>query len=98
MDFVRSLRPMTEQGAIGVLRSLLFSYREMHNKIRDLSGGEKSRLQIARLMLTDANFLVLDEPTNNLDIASIEVLGSRPWMNLMGRYWQYRTTATSWTG
>jgi ATP-binding cassette subfamily F protein 3 len=74
MDFVRSLRPMTEQGAIGVLRSLLFSYREMHNKIRDLSGGEKSRLQIARLMLTDANFLVLDEPTNNLDIASIEVL------------------------
>jgi len=76
MDFVRSLRPMTEQGAIGVLRSLLFSYREMHNKIRDLSGGEKSRLQIARLMLTDANFLVLDEPTNNLDIASIEVLES----------------------
>jgi ATP-binding cassette subfamily F protein 3 len=74
MDFVRSLRPMTEQGAIGILRSLLFSYREMHNRIRDLSGGEKSRLQIARLMLTDANFLVLDEPTNNLDIASIEVL------------------------
>ena len=74
MDFVRSLRPMTEQGAIGILRSLLFSYREMQNKIRDLSGGEKSRLQIARLMLTDANFLVLDEPTNNLDIASIEVL------------------------
>ena len=74
MDFVRSLRPMTEQGSIGILRSLLFSYREMQNKIRDLSGGEKSRLQIARLMLTDANFLVLDEPTNNLDIASIEVL------------------------
>jgi ATP-binding cassette subfamily F protein 3 len=74
MDFVRSLRPMTEQGAIGILRSLLFSYREMHNRIRDLSGGEKSRIQIARLMLTDANFLVLDEPTNNLDIASIEVL------------------------
>lgn len=74
MDFVRSLRPMTEQGAIRILRSLLFSYREMQNKIRHLSGGEKSRLQIARLMLTDANFLVLDEPTNNLDIASIEVL------------------------
>ena len=74
MDFVRSLKPLTEQAAIGVLRRLLFSYRDMHNSIGQLSGGEKSRLQIARLMLTDANFLVLDEPTNNLDIASIEVL------------------------
>jgi ATP-binding cassette subfamily F protein 3 len=74
MAFVRSLKPITEQSAIGILRRLLFSYRDMHNSIADLSGGEKSRLQIARLMLTDANFLVLDEPTNNLDIASIEVL------------------------
>jgi ATP-binding cassette subfamily F protein 3 len=74
MDFVRSLKPLTEQAAIGILRRLLFSYRDMHNSIADLSGGEKSRLQIARLMLTDANFLVLDEPTNNLDISSIEVL------------------------
>ena len=74
LDFVRSLKPITEQAAIGVLRRLLFSYRDMHNTIGKLSGGEKSRLQIARLMLTDANFLILDEPTNNLDIASIEVL------------------------
>src|SRR5438552_19023779 len=57
-----------------MLRKLLFSYRDMHNGIKHLSGGEKSRLQIVRLMLTDANFLVLDEPTNNLDLASIEVL------------------------
>ncbi len=74
LDFVRSLKPLTEQAAIGVLRRLLFSYRDMHNSIGKLSGGEKSRLQIARLMLTDANFLILDEPTNNLDITSIEVL------------------------
>jgi ATP-binding cassette subfamily F protein 3 len=74
MDFVRSLKPLTEQAAISTLRTLLFSYRDMHNTIGSLSGGEKSRLQIARLMLTDANFLILDEPTNNLDIASIEVL------------------------
>jgi ATP-binding cassette subfamily F protein 3 len=74
LEFVRSLKPITEQQAIGVLRRLLFSYRDMHNTIKHLSGGEKSRLQIARLMLTDANFLVMDEPTNNLDIQSTEVL------------------------
>ncbi|MDQ6695340.1 MAG: ATP-binding cassette domain-containing protein [Chloroflexota bacterium] len=74
MDFVRSLKPMTEQSAIGLLDRLLFAYDEMQNPIKNLSGGEKSRLQMVRLMLTDANFLVLDEPTNNLDIGSIEVL------------------------
>jgi ATP-binding cassette subfamily F protein 3 len=74
LEYVRGIKPMTEQHGIGILRRLLFTYRDMHNGIRHLSGGEKSRLQIARLMLTDANFLVLDEPTNNLDIASIEVL------------------------
>jgi ATP-binding cassette subfamily F protein 3 len=74
LDFVRSLKPLTEQSAISLLDRLLFSYRDAHHEIRELSGGEKSRLQVARLMLTDANFLVLDEPTNNLDIASVEVL------------------------
>src|SRR6266516_2425064 len=74
LDFVRRLKPMSEPQAISFLRGLLFSYEDMHTSIRRLSGGEKSRLQIARLMLTDANFLLLDEPTNNLDIASIEVL------------------------
>ena len=74
IDFVRRLRKMTEPQAIAFLSGLLFSYRDMHTTIGALSGGEKSRLQIARLKLTEANFLLLDEPTNNLDIASTEVL------------------------
>src|SRR5207253_9541776 len=74
LDFVQSLKSIGKQSAIGVLRRLLFTYQDAFTPIAKLSGGEKSRLQIARLMLTDANFLVLDEPTNNLDIPSIEAL------------------------
>jgi ATP-binding cassette, subfamily F, member 3 len=65
---------MTEPQAISFLRGLLFAYEDLRTPIRNLSGGEKSRLQMARLMLTEANFLLLDEPTNNLDITSTEVL------------------------
>ncbi|TMD63467.1 MAG: ABC-F family ATP-binding cassette domain-containing protein [Chloroflexi bacterium] len=74
LDFVRRLKKMTEPQAISFLHGLLFSYEDLRTPIRQLSGGEKSRLQMARLMLTEANFLLLDEPTNNLDIASTEVL------------------------
>ena len=74
IDFVRRLKKMTEPQAISFLHGLLFRYEDLHTPIGDLSGGEKSRLQMARLMLIEANFLLLDEPTNNLDIASTEVL------------------------
>lgn len=74
LEFVRRLKKFTEGQAIAFLNRFLFSVNDVHTPIGRLSGGEKSRLQIARLMLTEANCLLLDEPTNNLDIASTEVL------------------------
>lgn len=57
------------------LARFLFSYDQMETEVRKLSGGEQSRLLLARLMLTQANLLVLDEPTNDLDMATLDVLG-----------------------
>jgi ATP-binding cassette, subfamily F, member 3 len=71
---IRDLRPMYEQDAISFLGKFLFSYEACSKHVGQLSGGERSRMQLARLMLSDANFLLLDEPTNNLDIPSAEVL------------------------
>ena len=74
LEIVRGLKSYTEPQAIGFLNTLLFDYQDATNPVRNLSGGERSRLQIAVLMLQGANFLMLDEPTNNLDIASCEEL------------------------
>src|SRR5581483_8433203 len=52
----------------------LFSAEDSKKKIRNLSGGEKARVQMAKLMLQGANLLMLDEPTNHLDIQSAEML------------------------
>ena len=66
------------QESIGALRSLAgafqFSGDDTDKKIRALSGGEKTRLVLARMLLNPPNFLVLDEPTNHLDLATKEML------------------------
>lgn len=56
------------------LAAFLFTGDDVFKQIKDLSGGERGRVSLAKLMLSEANFLILDEPTNHLDIASKEIL------------------------
>ena len=73
-DEVRRVKPMIDREVFGLLGRFLFGAEDSKKKIRNLSGGEKARVQMAKLMLLNANLLMLDEPTNHLDIQSAEVL------------------------
>ena len=57
-----------------MLAAFLFTGDDVFKKIESLSGGERGRLSLAKLMLSESNFLILDEPTNHLDIMSKEIL------------------------
>ncbi len=65
---------LTNTRVRNVLAAFLFTGDDVFKRIGDLSGGERGRVSLAKLMLSNANFLILDEPTNHLDITSKEIL------------------------
>lgn len=77
VDWMRQFsKDQTESYVRGFLGRMLFSGDETQKKVKVLSGGEKVRCMLSRMMLNEANFLLLDQPTNHLDLESITALNN----------------------
>jgi len=71
---IMAAAPMSREEGFGILSRFLFTWGDLQKRVKDLSGGERNRLQLARLTALKPNFLILDEPTNHLDIQACEAI------------------------
>lgn len=74
IDYFRDGYIITEEDARKYLAKYMFYQDAVYKKLNSLSGGERSRIRLAKMIYSNINFLILDEPTNHLDISAIEVL------------------------